>query len=185
MQIIDLIEEKNWTSFLLIDDDKLLALCKVDYFLSSKPGGQHRDKKVSSVRLKLKNTRIVVSASENRSLNKNIKIALKKLRIEVTCQLRSNIDLNSFISIFKLDEVFDRTGLIINRKLLYSSSNKNYLPLCAFILDYLHNDKWGISAFSKKFSISNTNIVSFLSKEKRLLVWVNQERVKNGMNLLK
>jgi phage antirepressor YoqD-like protein len=49
----------------------------------------------------------------------------------------------------------------------------------------MNNDKWGISNISKKLGISNTNLVSFLLKEKRLIVWVNQQRAKNGMNSLK
>ena len=185
MQKRDLIKEKNWTFLLLIDEDKLLEMCHIDYFLSSKPGGQHRDKKASSVRLSLKNTTIVVSASENRSMNMNMKSAVKKLKIEITCQLRSSIDFIIFIKSFDLFEAFNKNGSLSNGKLSYASSNKNYLPMCAFIFDLMNNDKWGISNISKKLGISNTNLVSFLLKEKRLIVWVNQQRAKNGMNSLK
>ena len=49
-----------------LDDDDLLAQCRVETMRGSGPGGQHRNKVESAVRLTHEPTGIVVTASERR-----------------------------------------------------------------------------------------------------------------------
>lgn len=62
------------------DDDTLLAACDVDVFRGSGPGGQHRNKTESAVRLVHRPTGIVVQATERRSQSQNLGVALERLR---------------------------------------------------------------------------------------------------------
>jgi ribosome-associated protein len=62
------------------DDDALLAHCEVDYFVAGGPGGQHRNKTASAVRLVHTPTGLTVTATERRSQSQNRSMALERLR---------------------------------------------------------------------------------------------------------
>jgi len=62
------------------DDDTLLAHCEVDYFVAGGPGGQHRNKTSSAVRLVHTPTGLTVTATERRSQSLNRSMALERLR---------------------------------------------------------------------------------------------------------
>lgn len=61
-------------------DEELLAACDVEPFRGSGPGGQHRNKTETGVRLTHRPTGIVVQASERRSRTQNLGVALDRLR---------------------------------------------------------------------------------------------------------
>jgi ribosome-associated protein len=62
------------------DDDALLAHCELDYFVAGGPGGQHRNKTASAVRLVHTPTGLTVTATERRSQSLNRSRALERLR---------------------------------------------------------------------------------------------------------
>ena len=63
-----------------MDDDTLLAECRVETFRSGGPGGQHQNKTESGVRLTHLPTGITVTARDSRSQHRNRQIALARLR---------------------------------------------------------------------------------------------------------
>ncbi|HYH96124.1 peptide chain release factor-like protein [Hyalangium sp.] len=65
---------------LALDDEALLKTCDVEYFIASGPGGQHRNKTESGVRLHHPPTELSVSATERRSQIQNKGVALERLR---------------------------------------------------------------------------------------------------------
>jgi ribosome-associated protein len=65
---------------LALDDEALLKACDVEYFIASGPGGQHRNKTASGVRLTHPPTELSVSATERRSQVQNRGVALERLR---------------------------------------------------------------------------------------------------------
>jgi protein subunit release factor B len=62
------------------DDDTLLGHCEVDYFVAGGPGGQHRNKTSSAVRLVHTPTGLTVTATERRSQFLNRSMAVERLR---------------------------------------------------------------------------------------------------------
>src|SRR5688500_19011954 len=54
-----------------LSDDALLAECELDFFVASGPGGQHRNKTESGVRLTHPPTELSVTATERRSQAQN------------------------------------------------------------------------------------------------------------------
>lgn len=65
---------------LALDDDALLSACDIDVFVGSGPGGQHRNKTESAVRLTHRATGVVVTATERRSQHDNKAAAIERLR---------------------------------------------------------------------------------------------------------
>jgi protein subunit release factor B len=62
------------------DDEALLAACEETFFVGGGPGGQHRNKTESGVRLAHRPTGLVVTATERRSQIQNRGAALERLR---------------------------------------------------------------------------------------------------------
>ncbi len=60
--------------------DKLLQECVEEFFIASGPGGQHRNKTESGVRLTHPPTELTVTATERRSQSQNRGEALERLR---------------------------------------------------------------------------------------------------------
>ena len=60
--------------------EALLAECELEFFIASGPGGQHRNKTESGVRLTHPPTGVTVQATERRSQSQNRGAALERLR---------------------------------------------------------------------------------------------------------
>jgi protein subunit release factor B len=65
-----------WT----LEDDALLAQCDVQAHRASGPGGQHRNKAETAVRLVHLPTGVTVEGKDERSRTQNLRIALGRLR---------------------------------------------------------------------------------------------------------
>ncbi len=65
---------------LSLPGDALAAECEETFFVASGPGGQHRNKTESGVRLLHRPTGVVVTATERRSQARNRDAALLRLR---------------------------------------------------------------------------------------------------------
>ena len=71
-------------------DDDLLAQCEVELRRASGPGGQHRNKVESAVRLIHRPTGVVANATERRSQHANRALALERLREKL--EVRFHVD---------------------------------------------------------------------------------------------
>ncbi len=67
---------------------RLLAECEVTTFRASGPGGQHRNRRESAVRLRHRPTGVVVVATERRSQHQNKAVALERLALRLAQRRR-------------------------------------------------------------------------------------------------
>ena len=65
------------------DDDALLKECDAIPFRASGPGGQHRNKTLTAVRLLHRPSGLVVIGRRERSLTRNLKDAVARLRMKL------------------------------------------------------------------------------------------------------
>jgi protein subunit release factor B len=76
---------------LSLPEQALLASCEESFFVGGGPGGQHRNKTESGVRLRHPPTGIVVTATERRSQMQNRGAALERLRVRLAALAREPV----------------------------------------------------------------------------------------------
>ena len=79
--------------YLALDDDALFAQCRVETFRVSGPGGQHRNRTDTAVRLTHEPSGVTAQASERRSQLQNRHRALRRLRVTIAHRVRRPVDL--------------------------------------------------------------------------------------------
>jgi hypothetical protein len=84
------------TDCLLANDDTLIRQCEVDRYRASGPGGQHRNKTESAVRLRHKLTGVTVIGEDSRSQAENKVHALRRLRAAIALEVREPVALDGF-----------------------------------------------------------------------------------------
>lgn len=68
---------------LALSDEALLTECSEEFFIAGGPGGQHRNKTESGVRLTHHVTGTVITATERRSQLQNRGVAIERLRLKL------------------------------------------------------------------------------------------------------
>lgn len=81
---------------LLVSDDALIAQCEVDRYRASGPGGQHRNKTESAVRLRHKLTGVTAIGEDSRSQAENKMHAVRRLRAAIALGVREPVWLETF-----------------------------------------------------------------------------------------
>ncbi|CAK9137996.1 unnamed protein product [Ilex paraguariensis] len=89
-------DNKSGVDFLVMSDLQLMSQCEMSTFKASGPGGQHRNKRESAVRLKHLPTGIIAQAVEDRSQHKNRASALARLRALLALKVRNTVDLDMY-----------------------------------------------------------------------------------------
>jgi hypothetical protein len=77
--------------YLLATDDALIAQCEVDRYRASGPGGQHRNKTESAVRLRHKLTGVTAIGEDSRSQAENKLHAVRRLRAAIALEVREPV----------------------------------------------------------------------------------------------
>jgi hypothetical protein len=82
--------------YLLASDEALIAQSEVDRYRASGPGGQHRNKTESAVRLRHKLSGITAIGEDSRSQAENKLHAVRRLRAAIALQVREPIALEAY-----------------------------------------------------------------------------------------
>ena len=69
--------------YLAMDDAALSGCCTLDFYKATGPGGQHRNKTSTGVRLIFRPLALAVCDDTERSQHRNRKVALAKLRLQI------------------------------------------------------------------------------------------------------
>jgi peptide chain release factor-like protein len=81
---------------LLASDDALIAQCEVDRYRASGPGGQHRNKTESAIRLRHKLTGVSAIGEDSRSQLDNKIHAVRRLRAHIALEVREPVRLDPY-----------------------------------------------------------------------------------------
>jgi hypothetical protein len=149
-------------SLFSLSDAELIKLCETQAYKGSGPGGQHRNKTFSGIKLKLKIEEkvsekglVIESYScDDRSLHINKLLALKKLRLKVALQIREEPTPQTPFA-------FPGTGGKI------SADNKLYPEFIADVLDRIKATDLGEAA--KMWNLSKSALNKIILADKKVL----------------
>ncbi len=82
--------------YLLASDDALISQCEVDRYRASGPGGQHRNKTESAVRLRHRLSGVSAIGEDSRSQAENKMFAVRRLRSAIALELREPVTIEGF-----------------------------------------------------------------------------------------
>jgi hypothetical protein len=153
----------------------LLADCEVERLRRSGPGGQHRNKVETAVRLRHRPSGVTAMAAERRSQAANLAQALARLRINLALQVRtawSGVPSALW------------TSRCSDGKFRVNPHHDDYAVLLAEALDAVAATDWDMSRSAGRLGCTSSQLVKFLRSEPRALAAVNAHRQLRGQRPL-
>ncbi len=174
--------------WLACDDRQLVDDCDVAAYKASGPGGQHRNKVSSAIRLTHRPSGIVAHGNESRSQHDNKRIAIKRLRMHIACQMRTDYSPNGEIPTSLRECMFvpkqqkakkppadqrEKTGTEPTlrdslMKLKVGKRDRRYWPVAAIVLDVFDACQGALADTAANIQISTGNLSSFFKSERHL-----------------
>ena len=173
---------------LALDDEALLAACDMQTYRASGPGGQHRNKVSSAVRLRHGPTGLSAQAEESRSQHENRRRALRRLRMHLATRLRkpappAGAPLPTMLA--GCLRAGPRRGGGARRRLEVGPKDRRFWPVAALLLDRLDHHQGRVAPAAGELGIATSNLVAFLRSERHLLAAAQQMRRDHGQKPLR
>ncbi|URE45879.1 PHD-finger [Musa troglodytarum] len=189
------------SNYLHLSDDQLMAQCDMDTFKASGPGGQHRNKRESAVRISHRPTGIVAQAVEERSQHKNRAMALTRLRTllalkgyycthliyEIHILVRKAIDLDGYIPPSELLQILPAKSTIRGKDVgpQIGPNNPKFALGMQALLDLIFAVEGSVSETAKLLGLSTGALSRLILSDDSLRVTVNELRTSKGMRPLR
>ncbi|HEX9793527.1 MAG TPA: peptide chain release factor-like protein [Planctomycetota bacterium] len=156
--------------------EDLMAQVTVVRTRASGPGGQHRNKTETAIRLCHEPTGVRGAASERRSQNENLKVAVRRLRIALAIEHRTPLTDADFVApgAFELSAAW--LARVRGGRISLNVDHDDFPPLLAEALDALHLYADDLPRTATALRISASQIVKFLGKEPAALHALNERR---------
>jgi len=166
-------------AFLTEPDEKLLAECTVETYRSSGPGGQHRNKTDSAVRLTHRPTGVVATATERRSQRENRHRAIGRLRKAIAVEVRQPVTPGAAPSGLLRQVLGDPAWPRVSQR------SDAYLVAAAEILDHVAAHEGKISEAAERLGVATAALVKFLWLDRDLWQMANRIRQRFGHKALR
>ena len=156
-----------------IPDAELLAQCDATSSSTHSPGGQHRNKAESAVRLRHRPTGLVAQCEANRDRADNRAEALARLRLRLALRERG---------------ASDPAWLEAHRRgggLAVSPATAEYALVVACLLDALANANGQLADAARALGLSTSQMAKTLAADKEALQGANQLRQAAGLGAIR
>jgi len=154
----------------------LLAASSVERLRRSGPGGQHRNKVETGVRIDHGPTGCRGEAFERRSQDANRRAALWRLRMELALTVRTVRD-DAPSPLW--------TARFPHGRVALSDEHDDLPALLAEVLDRLALAGWNLPEVAEALNTSPSQLLKLLQKEPRAVVRLNRERAERGLGPLR
>jgi len=169
-------------TLLLASDQALLGQCEVDRYRASGPGGQHRNKTESAVRLRHLATGVSAIAEESRSQAENKAIALRRLRAQLALRHREAVTLESFAPSPRLAAMVAGGAAPLGEK---TRQTPEFWLAMGELLDLLFADGCELRVTAERLGIGTAALSKLLLRDDAVAKQVNEERVARGLRPLR
>ncbi len=167
--------------YLTLSDRDLLAQCDIETFRVSGPGGQHRNRRDTAVRMRHRPTGIVAQAYERRSQLLNRRLALRRLRTRIALDVRRSLGLLETYKPSPLLLLLVRAG----RGNGIGVRNSNYWPAVRELLDLFVAMDCSVSESAAFLGVSTGALSKALLANPALVRTVNVLRAERGLRALR
>ncbi|KMZ60395.1 putative Peptide chain release factor [Zostera marina] len=173
--------------YLHLTNDELVKQCNVTTFKVSGPGGQHRNKRESAVRITHVPTGIVAQAVEDRSQHKNRASALDRLRTLLSLKVRKTIDLDGYQPPQELLQILPKVSTIRGSDVgsQIGPNNSKFALGVQSLLDLIYAVEGSVSDAAKLLGLSTGALSRLLLSDDSLRMAVNDFRTSKGMRPLR
>ena len=167
---------------LLASDDALIAQCEVDRYRASGPGGQHRNKTESAVRLRHRATGVSAIGEDSRSQLENKLFAVRRLRAAIALEVREPVALEGYAPSPRLAAlVAGGTAPLGHRTRLTGE----YWAAIGELLDLLVAGGLEIAATAQRLGLTTGAMSKLLLHDEQVARAVNDLRRAKGMRPLR
>jgi hypothetical protein len=168
--------------YLLVSDDALIAQSEVDRYRASGPGGQHRNKTESAVRLRHKLTGVSAIGEDSRSQAENKVHAVRRLRSAIALGVREPVQLDGFTPSRRLAAFVAAGTAPLGAK---TRQTGEYWTAIAELLDLLVAGNLEIGTTAQRLGISTGALSKLLLHDDLVGRAVNDLRRAKGMRPLR
>lgn len=151
---------------------ELLAECEIHLHRTGGPGGQHRNKVSSAVRLVHRPSGITVTASERRSQHENKVNAIHRLREAIALYSRAPLP---------APVVWPPNLRFRDGRLQVSAQNPVYATVLGLALDALVEHEGSLSGAAEALGVTGSSLVRFLAEHGKALTEANRIRGLAGL----
>ena len=169
---------------LMASDSALEQACEVDRFRARGPGGQHRNKTESAIRLRHRATGVIAHADERRSQHENKVQAVKRMREHLAFEVREPVDLETW-TIDRLPALGKLVGGGTARLGEKTRQTPEFLVGFAQLLDLFVACGCEVGATAARLGLTTGACSKLLLIDERTSRAVNQLRAAKGMRTLR
>ena len=168
-----------------LPEDELAKDLRFEATRSTGPGGQHRNRVATAVRLYHLPSGLQAMGTERRSQLENKKNALFRLRLKLALEWRSPLEDAGLEppGAYRPSDAWLRR--VRGSKVSVSPTHVDFPALLAEVLDRLHVDQDDLDATATAFRVSKTQLIRFLALEPHALGALNERRKAKGQRPLR
>ncbi|HEY1555996.1 MAG TPA: peptide chain release factor-like protein [Kofleriaceae bacterium] len=167
---------------LLASDDSLIAQCEVDRYRASGPGGQHRNKTESAVRLRHRASGASAIGEDSRSQSENKMHAVRRLRAAIALDVREPVALDGFQPSARLAALVAGGTAPLGAK---TRQTGEYWAAIAELLDLIVAGGLEIGATAQRLGITTGALSKLVLHDDHVARAVNDLRRGRGMRPLR
>jgi hypothetical protein len=156
--------------------EQLLINCDVTRLRRSGPGGQHRNKVETAIRIIHRPTGTTAEASERRSQAANLSMATRRLRLALSVEIRCEPAHDPS----ELWKARCRGGTIA-----VNTEHEDFPTILSEALDRLAQAEWSLQVAADRLQCSSSQLTKLLRKHPPALALLNRHREQAGLSRLR